>query len=181
MLVVMLFISGVVTVIATYAALEWMPCQWFGSSFEGGCGYGALWTAAGVALLLWPLLFLGAAAWYFRRSRDINATQASAVPDATPSARLVKQWRVVLGLTLLAQLLPMALVLAHVYFSPAVDTVLRWLALFMLVLNAVLVYRIAVRSQRQWLALALALISVLFGWMGAAGVGIYLHSELRRP
>jgi hypothetical protein len=180
MLVAMLLISGVVTVIATYAALEWMPCQWFGSSFEGGCGYGALWTAAGVALLLWPLLFLGAAALYFRRTRSTNPAQASAASDVLPSARLVTQWRVVLGLTLLAQLLPMALVLAHVNFSPEVDTVLRWLALFMLVLNAVLVYRIAVRSQRQWLALVLALISVLFGWMGAAGVGIYLHSELLR-
>jgi hypothetical protein len=74
----------------------------------------------------------------------------------------------------------MALVLAHVNFSPEVDTVLRWLALFMLVLNAVLVYRVAVRSQRQWLALVLALISLAFGWMGAAGVGIYLHSGLRR-
>jgi hypothetical protein len=178
MLVAMLLISGVVTVIVTYAALEWMPCQWFGSSFEGGCGYGALWTAAGVAFLLWPLLFLGAATLYFRRTR--TATGASAASDAAPSARLVKQWRVVLGLTLLAQLLPMALVLAHVNFSPEVDTVLRWLALFMLVLNAVLVYRVAVRSQRQWLALVLALISLAFGWMGAAGVGIYLHSGLRR-
>jgi hypothetical protein len=37
-----------------------------------------------------------------------------------------------------------------------------------------------VRSQRQWLALVLALISLAFGWMGVAGVGIYLHSELRR-
>ena len=177
-LVAMLLISGVVTVIATYAALEWMPCRWFGSSFEGACGYGALWTAAGLAFLLWPLLFLGAATLYFRRTR--TATGAPAASDAASPPRLVKQWRVVLGLTLLAQLLPMVLVFAHVDFSSEVDTVLRWLALFMLVLNAVLVYRIAVCSQRQWLALVLALISVLFGWMGAAGVGIYLHSELRR-
>lgn len=179
MLVVMLLVSGLVTVIAAYLALEWMPCKWFGSNFEGGCGYGAVWTAAGVALLLWPLLFLGAAALYFRRGRD--ATDAPALTEAAPPARMVTQWRVVLGLTLLAQLLPLLLVLAHVNFSSEADTVLRWLALLMLVLNAVMVYRIAVRSQRQLLALALALISALFGWMGAAGVGIYLHSQLRRP
>jgi hypothetical protein len=175
MLVAMLLLSGLVTVIVAYLALEWMPCQWFGSSFEGACGYGALWTAAGVAVLLWPLLFLGAAALYFRRGRD-----AAVVPAAAPPARLVTQWRVVLALTLLAQLLPLLLAFTHVDLSPAADTALRWLILLMLVLNAVLVYLIAARSQRQLLALALALIAVLFGWMGAAGVGIYLHSQLRR-
>ncbi|MYM71004.1 hypothetical protein GTP56_02170 [Duganella sp. FT134W] len=178
MLVAMLLLSGLVTVIAAYLALEWMPCRWFGASFEGGCGYGAMWTAAGMAVLLWPLLFLGAAALYFRRGRDATP---SPVPMAdAPSAQLVKLSRVVLGLTLLMQLMPLLLALAHVDLSLVADMALRWLTLLMLVLNAVFVYLIAVRSHRQLLALALALIAVLFGWMGAAGVGIYLHSQLRR-
>jgi hypothetical protein len=77
MLAAMLLISALVTAIAAYLALEWMPCSWFGSGFEGACGYGAVWSVAAGAFLLWPVLFLAAAAVYFRRGQRAGDTSSS--------------------------------------------------------------------------------------------------------
>lgn len=40
-----------------YAAMETLPCRWFGSGFEGGCAYGVLWTSIALALAVALLSF----------------------------------------------------------------------------------------------------------------------------
>ncbi|MCU6496223.1 hypothetical protein LPN04_00290 [Rugamonas sp. A1-17] len=44
---------GIAGAIAFFA-LDTMPCEWFGSSFEGGCGYGAMFVSIAGGLLLPP-------------------------------------------------------------------------------------------------------------------------------
>ena len=66
-LLAMLIGSAVLAVAVAYVALENMPCRWFGSAFEGGCGFGALGASAGVALIVFVIAFGCAARLYFRR------------------------------------------------------------------------------------------------------------------
>lgn len=42
MFVVILLLSASFSTLLGYGLLEVMPCHWFGSSFEGTCGYRAI-------------------------------------------------------------------------------------------------------------------------------------------
>lgn len=59
-------VSGAVA----YAALETIPCSWFSSSFEGGCGYSAVMAAILGAALLSLVLFFVFMALYVKRRKD---------------------------------------------------------------------------------------------------------------
>lgn len=46
--------------------MEVLPCSWFGSSFEGACGYGAGWVAIGVGIAVSAIVFAYLAYWTLR-------------------------------------------------------------------------------------------------------------------
>ena len=43
------------------------PCSWFGSNFEGACGYGAVYSAIGLGLVVAAGVGLVLAIWLTRR------------------------------------------------------------------------------------------------------------------
>lgn len=43
--------------LATYVAVETLPCHWFGTGFEGACAYGALFASACIGLTVLVLTF----------------------------------------------------------------------------------------------------------------------------
>lgn len=53
----LLVLSAAVGVAAGYLAMTVLPCQWFGSNFEGACSYGVLWAAIAVGLLVASVTF----------------------------------------------------------------------------------------------------------------------------
>lgn len=59
-----------------------LPCSTFGSSFEGACGYGAVFTAAGVGLGAFVLSFILLAVLVGRSIRR----QAEAMTSRDPAA-----------------------------------------------------------------------------------------------
>lgn len=64
-----LFIGSVLaTALFAYFWLEHMTCRG-SSNFEGGCGYGAVMAAAGLSLILCPVLFVGSTLLYFKRRK----------------------------------------------------------------------------------------------------------------
>ena len=58
-------LSAVVTFVIGFGALVTMPCAWFGSSFEGGCGYGAVYAVLLAAPFVWSLLVALLCLWHF--------------------------------------------------------------------------------------------------------------------
>lgn len=50
--VVILLLSASFSALLGYGALEVMPCHWFGTPFEGACGYGAVFFTGVVGLVL---------------------------------------------------------------------------------------------------------------------------------
>ncbi len=62
MFVVILLLSASFSTLLGYGLLEVMPCHWFGSSFEGTCGYRAIFfTFAGCLVLTFILTTIGVA------------------------------------------------------------------------------------------------------------------------
>ncbi|RFP16831.1 hypothetical protein D0T25_17280 [Duganella sp. BJB488] len=160
-----------------YFAVSTMPCEWFGSSFEGGCGYGALWMCIAGGLALSMVLFLGFVVVYFRR-RSAPAVVLSE-QERADAPRLLAWWRAVFALMLVAHVLPLLPMLGSGY-SASLDLVLWWLGMPLLLANAVLVYLVAKLYNQQPAVLALA--SVLVGAIGAVGVFIFLHTAgARKP
>lgn len=59
---VILLLSASFSALLGYGALEVMPCHWFGSPFEGACGYRAIFfTVAGGLVLTLILTIIGMA------------------------------------------------------------------------------------------------------------------------
>lgn len=52
MFVALFLFSGTFFALLGYGSLEIMPCHWFGSAFEGGCGYRAILFSSVVCLVL---------------------------------------------------------------------------------------------------------------------------------
>lgn len=174
-----LFIGSVlVTALFAYVWLEHMTCRG-SSNFEGGCGYGAVMAAAGLSLILCPVLFAGSALLYFKRRKGSGAlANASQREVAVPASGLVTQWRVVFALTLAVNVLPLLLIFSDMYWSARWLTALSWLGVLMLLVNGFMAYKVAARMGQQPIIMAVA--SVVVGWMGAAGVFIYLHTLIGR-
>lgn len=62
MLMMILLLSASFSALLGYGALEVMPCHWFGSPFEGTCGYRAIFfTVAGGLVLTFILTTIGMA------------------------------------------------------------------------------------------------------------------------
>jgi hypothetical protein len=177
-LLCMLIASVLVTGAAAYAALEWMPCRWFGSSFEGACGYGAVMATAMVALVLCPVLFVSLSLYYFRRGKGVVGAPASLVEGPFPAPALLKRWRATFAATMVANLLPFLLMFAAHDFSSLLQSALWWLGMLLLLANAVMAYQVANHLQRQ--PVVMAVVSVVVGWIGAAGVFIYLYQTIKR-
>ena len=57
LLLATLIASLALGVLATYIAIETLPCEWFGTSFEGACAYGALYASFAIGLLVAITLF----------------------------------------------------------------------------------------------------------------------------
>ncbi len=82
-----------------YAALHVMPCSWFGSSFEGACGYGALYATVAGALLLSLILFVTFTVVYLRRERAGSASASVSAAAASgqrtlPAQQHSRWWRI---------------------------------------------------------------------------------------
>lgn len=56
-----------------FAALNVMPCSWFGSTFEGACGYAAASFVLIAGLLLTVLLATSFVFMYLRRAKSTDA------------------------------------------------------------------------------------------------------------
>ena len=87
---------------AGYFATAVLPCQWFGSNFEGACGYGALWAAIGIGVVVAAVSF---SYFSFRVVRALPLTQEGASPLKGP---LVWVWGSSLLAVLAASILPIA-------------------------------------------------------------------------
>lgn len=173
----MLLASALLTAAAAFVALSVMPCEWFGSAFEGGCGYGAVGATFVGAMLLWPALFLAFIWLYFRRGM---AAVAEPVPGVQrgEAARLLTQWRLVFALMVVVQLLPLLMSFTVIDFWPPIGQLFWWAGVLLLLANAAMTYRIAAAFRQQPIVMALA--SVVIGVLGAVGVFIYLHAAIGR-
>lgn len=62
------------------------PCSWFGSSFEGACGYGAAYSAIGLGLVVAAGVGLILAIWLTKRLA--RPTIETSPPNAQPRTKL---------------------------------------------------------------------------------------------
>lgn len=180
MLLLMFTGSALVTAAFAYAALEWewMPCR---SNFEGGCGYGAVMAVAGMSFILFPVLFVGSALLYFRRTRAGAPAQAASADIASPRPKLLTQWRAIFALALFVNALPLLLMFSDLYLSSLLVNVLWWAGMLTLLANAVMAYRVAGHYLQKPMPIVMAVLSGVVGWIGAVGVFIYLHVTIARP
>ena len=58
-----------ISALTGFVALEVLPCSWFGSSFEGACGYGALYFVFIGSILLTIFLSIVFVVFSFRRAK----------------------------------------------------------------------------------------------------------------
>jgi uncharacterized membrane protein len=177
----MLIASVLVTAVFAYAALEWMPYRWFGSGFEGGCGYGAVMATLAASVILCPVLFIGSALLYFKRGKGAQAMSELRVARgemATPASGLVTQWRLAFAVAMVVNLLPLVLMFSGTDLPSELSIAFNWLGMLMLLVNGFMAYKVAVLVGQMPIVMAVA--SVVVGWMGAAGVFIYLHTLVGR-
>ncbi len=79
-----LFLLSTLLGVAAGYVVMLMPCEWFGFSFEGACGYGALWVTIGVAVAV-LILSYGSLAYLTVRSLPAPSKDAG---DALPKSLL---------------------------------------------------------------------------------------------
>jgi hypothetical protein len=129
--------------ITGYIAAVVLPCEWFGSNFEGACGYGVLWTAVGIGALTAAVAF---GSFSFR---TVSAA-FSGVPAASRSERqLMVSWAATVVV-----LLAMPFMLPYAGFGDMIDypAYLLCLGLFIAV-SLVLVRKL--RMSSFWVLLPL--------------------------
>ncbi|RFP11352.1 MULTISPECIES: hypothetical protein [unclassified Duganella] len=156
-----------------YAALDAMPCSWFGSTFEGACGYRAMMVSVVGGLALSAVLFLGFVVVYFKRRQVVAPAPALSMQEQAAAPRLLTRWRAVFVLMLAVHALPLLGMLGLDY-PRQISSALWWLGMLLLLANAGMVYLVAQLYHQQ--PAVLALVSVLIGVIGAIGVFIFLHT-----
>ncbi|GJJ02848.1 hypothetical protein RugamoR64_33860 [Duganella rhizosphaerae] len=156
-----------------YVALDAIPCSWFGSTFEGACGFRAMMMGVAASVALSALLFLVFVVLYFRWRPAGPPAPMLSEQESTDAPRLLLRWRAVFALLLVAHALPL-LDMVGFHYPWQFSSGLWWLGMLLLSVNAVMVYLVAKLYQYQPAVLALA--SVLIGVIGAIGVFIFLHT-----
>lgn len=84
-------VGGLLTGVAASCLVLMAPCSWFGSSFEGACGYGALFTAIFVGLGATLTASTGILLYLTRRA------PGHATPSPSSSKAVVAGWWVALA------------------------------------------------------------------------------------
>ena len=59
-------VAALATAVLAVLALNLMPCSWFGSSFEGACGYGATFAVMGASPFVFLVLLVAFCIMYAR-------------------------------------------------------------------------------------------------------------------
>jgi hypothetical protein len=165
---------------AALAALNWLPCRWFGSAFEGGCGYGAVAASGVIATTVFLVVFGAAVALYLRRS-PAQARRDLALRDRrSPEQALLTPWHATFALMLLANSLPLWLMFADIDVTSPWARAWWWAGSASLPANAVMMYRVARRYLPTPVRLVLAAASVVVGPLGAVAVFLYLRWRIAR-
>ena len=166
-------ISVCVAAAVACVALWAMPNSWYGASFGAASQYPTLVVTIFVAILLSIVLFVGFAAVYFGRRKGKAGAIMLSERELADAPRLLKWWRALFVLMLLTQALPWLPASMADDSAPLLNTVLWWLGMLLLLVNAVMVHQVAGLFGRQPVVMALA--SILLGPLGAVGVFIFLH------
>jgi hypothetical protein len=72
--------------LAGVAAIFLLPCEWFGSTFEGGCGFAALWVSVAIGVAMAAVVFGGLL------FRVLGKRQAGPQPNAGIVRKLLLAW-----------------------------------------------------------------------------------------
>lgn len=144
---------------AAWLAITLLPCAWFGSGFEGACGYGAMWTALAIGLGVTLLAAVAGLWWVLSAARGASAGSAA---DAPAGRGLVAAWAASLALVLLARAL-----LPRLGLGSLVDLPLL-LALTLLPMGLSMVL-----ARRGGRPAALGLLALL-PWVGIVAVAVAL-------
>jgi hypothetical protein len=173
-----------VGVIVGYVMMLTMPCRWFGSSFEGACGYGAMYASIGVGALI-TIVLAALLIMRYLPTRHVawDVANGRAEAGTGPTRDLVIGWRVTFALLIL----PWGLSLLSMFTS--YDSPIRGimamtagpigglLAVVLRVVHAAACFRIA-RPLGQFPP-AIGLVALL-GDIGAVAVHVFLSVRLRR-
>lgn len=143
---------------AAWLAITLLPCAWFGSGFEGACGYGAMWTALAIGLGVTVVAAVAGLWWVLGAVRAGGASAA----DAPAGRDLVAAWAASLALALLARAL-----LPRLGLGSLVDLPLL-LALTLLPMGLSMVL-----ARRGGRPAALGLLALL-PWVGPVAVAVAL-------
>lgn len=157
-----LFILAVaITAALAMVALVTMPCAWFGSSFEGGCGLGAMLATFAVAVPTCIVLFLGFLTMYLRR-------RATGSPAALRkiSARNVRLWIITFWLTML--------IFFIMWMLPQMGIVMIVPVYMLAVIHGFFIYQVA-KGLPAGQAIWLPLVAVLHIPVTTLGVFLYLY------
>lgn len=129
-----------------FMALEIMPCSWFGSSFEGACGYGAIFFVISVGAPLTAVFSAMFALLFFKQQTRKSASFPA--KSTLDEAHNILWWTSTFWLALLALLM--------IYFMPPpFNTYL--VSLPFLLIHCVFVFIIASKIKQPpvvWVAIA---------------------------
>lgn len=73
-----LLLSLILGAVVAYIAVELLPCNWFGTAFEGACAYGVFWTSIILGLIVTGLSFATIGFRVLRRrERELSRLEAN--------------------------------------------------------------------------------------------------------
>lgn len=165
---------------AAFAALNWLPCRWFGSAFEGGCGYGAVAASGAIATTVFLVVFGAAVALYLRRSPAQVRRDRELRDHPSPEQALLTPWHATFAFMLLANSLPLWLMFADIDVASPWARAWWWAGSASLLAHAVMAYRVARRYMPAPGRLVLAAACVVVGPLGAVAVFVYLRWRIAR-
>jgi F0F1-type ATP synthase membrane subunit c/vacuolar-type H+-ATPase subunit K len=148
-------------------AVTTLPCEWFGSHFEGACSYGALWASIGVGLVVGAICF---GLLSFRAIGKI-ARQSEFTPGT--SRTLMWVWGSAVVFAFVAPI-----VLPHIGLGELVNTAVSLFALaFLLAVSLILVRRLKLNSFLALLPLVPILGTFVFLFVVVRAYNATLQSD----